>query len=117
MDILDDMGVSKLSANVFLKANYSFNDEKVWKKKHLICALLQVVPAGGSSTIHVSFTPLILSCSASQRCLGYALGYMTLDSKVCECEIKSIYFTLLIISSSTHPCYLSCSLRHWLNTK
>jgi len=25
MDILDDMGVSKLSANVFSKANYSFN--------------------------------------------------------------------------------------------
>ncbi|XP_051737688.1 deleted in lung and esophageal cancer protein 1 isoform X2 [Ctenopharyngodon idella] len=41
-----------------------------------------VVPAGGSSTIHVSFTPLILSCLASQRCLGYALGFMTLDSKL-----------------------------------
>jgi len=27
MDILDDMGVSKLSANVFFKVNYSF---KVW---------------------------------------------------------------------------------------
>jgi len=25
MDILDDMGVSKLSANIFLKVNYSFN--------------------------------------------------------------------------------------------
>jgi len=25
MDILDDMGVSKLSAKVFLKVNYSFN--------------------------------------------------------------------------------------------
>jgi len=25
MDILDDMGVSKLSANVLLKVNYSFN--------------------------------------------------------------------------------------------
>jgi len=27
MDILDDMGVSKLSAKVFLKVNYSFNDQ------------------------------------------------------------------------------------------
>jgi len=27
MDILDDMGVSKLSAKVFFKVNYSF---KVW---------------------------------------------------------------------------------------
>ncbi|ROK23379.1 Deleted in lung and esophageal cancer protein 1 [Anabarilius grahami] len=41
-----------------------------------------VVPAGGSSTIHMSFTPLILSCSANQRCLGYALGFMNLDSKL-----------------------------------
>jgi len=29
MDILDDMGVSKLSAKVFLKVNYSF---KSWNK-------------------------------------------------------------------------------------
>jgi len=28
MDILDDMGVSKLSANVFFKVNYSF--KHVW---------------------------------------------------------------------------------------
>ncbi|XP_026105876.1 deleted in lung and esophageal cancer protein 1-like isoform X2 [Carassius auratus] len=41
-----------------------------------------VVPAGGSSTIHVSFTPLILSCSTNQRCMGYALGFMNLDSKL-----------------------------------
>jgi len=27
MDILDDMGVSKISANVFLKVNYSFKAE------------------------------------------------------------------------------------------
>jgi len=26
MNILDDMGVSKLSAKVFLKVNYSFNE-------------------------------------------------------------------------------------------
>jgi len=28
MDILDDMGVSKLSAKVFLKVNYSFNNDR-----------------------------------------------------------------------------------------
>jgi len=28
MDILDDMGVSKLSAKVFLKVNYSFKQNK-----------------------------------------------------------------------------------------
>ncbi|XP_017573141.2 deleted in lung and esophageal cancer protein 1 isoform X1 [Pygocentrus nattereri] len=41
-----------------------------------------VVPAGGSSTIHVSFTPLTLSDQTSDHtCVGYALGYMSLDSK------------------------------------
>jgi len=29
MDILDDMGVSKLSAKVFLKVNYSFNNNNI----------------------------------------------------------------------------------------
>jgi len=33
MDILDDMGVSKLSARVFLKVNYSFNTWSDWKPK------------------------------------------------------------------------------------
>ncbi|XP_026793913.3 deleted in lung and esophageal cancer protein 1 isoform X1 [Pangasianodon hypophthalmus] len=42
-----------------------------------------VVPAGGSSTIHVSFTPLTLSDPAgSHTCVGYALGFMSLHSKV-----------------------------------
>ncbi|XP_053467700.1 deleted in lung and esophageal cancer protein 1 [Ictalurus furcatus] len=42
-----------------------------------------VVPAGGTSTIHVSFTPLTLSDTASSHtCVGYALGFMSLDSKV-----------------------------------
>ncbi|TSK98410.1 Deleted in lung and esophageal cancer protein 1 [Bagarius yarrelli] len=42
-----------------------------------------VVPAGGSSTIHVSFTPLTLSDpAASHTCVGYALGFMSLDSQV-----------------------------------
>jgi len=36
MDILDDMGVSKLSAKVFLKVNYSFNFIKqIVHKLHL----------------------------------------------------------------------------------
>ncbi|XP_053343905.1 deleted in lung and esophageal cancer protein 1 [Clarias gariepinus] len=42
-----------------------------------------IVPAGGSSTIHVSFTPLTLSDPAgSHACVGYALGFMSLDSKM-----------------------------------
>jgi len=31
MDILDDMGVSKLSAKVFSKVNYSFNSH--WRNR------------------------------------------------------------------------------------
>jgi len=35
MDILDDMGVSKLSAKVFFKVNYSFNDSIEYRKQSL----------------------------------------------------------------------------------
>jgi len=34
MDILDDIGVSKLSAKVFLKVNYSFNAYEI------LCSIL-----------------------------------------------------------------------------
>ena len=52
---------------------------------------LKVIPAKGSGTIHVSFTPLTLSGSAREsRCVGLALGFMSLDSKV-TCLIQKIY--------------------------
>jgi len=35
MDILDDMGVSKLSPNVFLKVNYSFKLKTTYINLHL----------------------------------------------------------------------------------
>jgi len=40
MDILDDMGASKLSAKVFLKVNYSFNIMGMFLQLtpgHLLC--------------------------------------------------------------------------------
>ncbi|XP_037587254.1 deleted in lung and esophageal cancer protein 1 isoform X3 [Cebus imitator] len=42
-----------------------------------------VVPAGGSSTICISFTPLVLSPDILHKveCTGYALGFMSLDSQ------------------------------------
>ncbi|XP_063777866.1 deleted in lung and esophageal cancer protein 1 isoform X2 [Pseudophryne corroboree] len=41
-----------------------------------------IVPAGRCSTIHVSFTPLMLSDITSKiKCSGYALGYLSLDDK------------------------------------
>ncbi|XP_030622999.1 deleted in lung and esophageal cancer protein 1 [Chanos chanos] len=41
-----------------------------------------VVPAGGNSTVHVSFTPLVLSGPTSDLwCLGFALGFMSLDAE------------------------------------
>ncbi|XP_045153607.1 deleted in lung and esophageal cancer protein 1 [Echinops telfairi] len=43
-----------------------------------------VVPAGGSSTIYISFTPMVLSPDTLGKveCTGYALGFMSLDSEV-----------------------------------
>ncbi|XP_073437582.1 deleted in lung and esophageal cancer protein 1 isoform X2 [Dendrobates tinctorius] len=39
-----------------------------------------IVPAGGHSTIHVSFTPLMLSEITNKlECSGYALGFLSLD--------------------------------------
>nr|XP_023656043.1 deleted in lung and esophageal cancer protein 1 isoform X1 [Paramormyrops kingsleyae] len=45
-----------------------------------------VVPAGGSSTVHVSFTPLTLSGSTRDfACLGFGLGFMSLDCEETCC--------------------------------
>ncbi|XP_029935813.1 deleted in lung and esophageal cancer protein 1 [Myripristis murdjan] len=45
-----------------------------------------VIPAKGSSTVHVSFTPLTLSGPVCEtRCVGLALGFMSLDSKMAAC--------------------------------
>ncbi|RVE58808.1 hypothetical protein OJAV_G00197420 [Oryzias javanicus] len=45
-----------------------------------------VIPAKSGATIHVSFTPLTLSESATDsRCSGLALGFMSLDSKTAAC--------------------------------
>ncbi|KAM5314310.1 deleted in lung and esophageal cancer protein 1 isoform 2-T2 [Glossophaga mutica] len=43
-----------------------------------------VVPAGGSSTISISFIPLVLGPHVLHKveCVGYALGYMSLDNEV-----------------------------------
>ncbi|XP_059966372.1 deleted in lung and esophageal cancer protein 1 isoform X3 [Mesoplodon densirostris] len=43
-----------------------------------------VVPAGGSSTIHISFTPVVLGPDVRHRveCTGSALGFMSLDDEV-----------------------------------
>ncbi|KAM4815106.1 deleted in lung and esophageal cancer protein 1 [Thomomys bottae] len=43
-----------------------------------------VVPAGGKSTIHISFTPLTLGSHEMHKveCTGYALGFMSLDREV-----------------------------------
>ncbi|XP_023575563.1 deleted in lung and esophageal cancer protein 1 isoform X2 [Octodon degus] len=42
-----------------------------------------VVPAGGSSTICISFTPIVLSPDTLHKvaCTGYILGYMSLDNE------------------------------------
>ncbi|XP_038584685.1 deleted in lung and esophageal cancer protein 1 [Micropterus salmoides] len=45
-----------------------------------------VIPAKSSGTNHVSFTPLTLSGSVCEsRCVGLALGFMSLDSETAAC--------------------------------
>uniref|UniRef100_A0A669CMZ0 DLEC1 cilia and flagella associated protein n=1 Tax=Oreochromis niloticus TaxID=8128 RepID=A0A669CMZ0_ORENI len=45
-----------------------------------------VIPAKSSRAIHVSFTPLTLSGAAREsRCVGLALGFMSLDSELAAC--------------------------------
>ncbi|XP_061661850.1 deleted in lung and esophageal cancer protein 1 isoform X2 [Syngnathoides biaculeatus] len=45
-----------------------------------------VIPAQGSSTVHVSFTPLTLSATSGEcKCMGLALGFISLDSEVASC--------------------------------
>ncbi|KAH0627637.1 hypothetical protein JD844_003651 [Phrynosoma platyrhinos] len=44
-----------------------------------------VIPAGGTAAIHVSFTPLMLPEIINKfECEGFALGFMSLDSKVAQ---------------------------------
>lgn len=50
---------------------------------HCSGVYLKVIPAKGSSTIHVSFTPLTLSGPVCEsRCVGVVLGFMSLDTEV-----------------------------------
>lgn len=57
--------------------------QEAWTVLRPLC-LDQVVPAGGSSTIHISFTPVVLGPAVLHKveCIGYALGFMSLDDKV-----------------------------------
>ncbi|XP_077365596.1 deleted in lung and esophageal cancer protein 1 [Festucalex cinctus] len=45
-----------------------------------------VIPAQGSNTVNVSFTPLTLSTtSCESKCAGLAVGFISLDSEVAAC--------------------------------
>lgn len=55
---------------------------------------LKVIPAKGSGTIHVSYTPLTLSGSVCEsRCVGLALGFMSLDCEVTYSIPYTVDFT------------------------
>jgi len=65
MDILDDMRVSKLSAKVFSKVNYSFNDFCVNYLRFLKCfGVLQVK----AKLCYFMPSRLLLPCSANCSC-------------------------------------------------
>ncbi|XP_054621625.1 deleted in lung and esophageal cancer protein 1 isoform X2 [Dunckerocampus dactyliophorus] len=58
------------------------------KSEEPYCVIPQqiVIPAQGSSTAYMSFTPLTLSGSTHEsKCLGLALGYISLDSETAAC--------------------------------
>lgn len=72
----------------------------------LLC-LCQVVPAGGSSTISISFTPVVLGPSILHKveCTGYALGFMSLDNEVSPPGLGWHQATACLLGSTlpTHP--------------
>jgi len=63
MDILNDMGVSKLSATFFLKVNYTFNETRIncryVNNEH---GRSDVVPSSGSSKGQMSQTHNKTNC-------------------------------------------------------
>ncbi|GAB5576966.1 deleted in lung and esophageal cancer protein 1 isoform X2 [Prionailurus iriomotensis] len=63
-----------------------------------------VVPAGGSSSISVSFTPVLLGPGTRHKveCVGYALGFMSLDD-----EDFAVGALRLDLCSSVRPAQLS----------
>ncbi|XP_005383783.1 PREDICTED: deleted in lung and esophageal cancer protein 1 [Chinchilla lanigera] len=97
---LSPSSVSEAShaAAPLVEGHFSASDEAT---EHIISVILQehegvpahhlfgvtpkqmVVPAGGSSTISISFTPIVLSPDTLHKvaCTGYILGYMSLDNK------------------------------------
>lgn len=49
----------------------------------LLSCRSQVIPARGSNSVHASFTPLtLLESERETRCVGLALGFLSLDSEV-----------------------------------
>ncbi|XP_008066530.1 deleted in lung and esophageal cancer protein 1 isoform X2 [Carlito syrichta] len=73
-------GVAEQLISVILQAHEGVPSE------HLYCVSPKqvVVPAGGSSTIHISFIPPVLSPNILNKVehAGYALGFMSLDDEV-----------------------------------
>uniref|UniRef100_A0A4W6DBE1 DLEC1 cilia and flagella associated protein n=1 Tax=Lates calcarifer TaxID=8187 RepID=A0A4W6DBE1_LATCA len=63
-----------------------------------------VIPAKSSSTVHVSFTPLTLSSSACEaRCVGLALGFMSLDSKMAAFVLAITILLFMSPKPLMHP--------------
>lgn len=75
----------------------------------LLC-LCQVVPAGGSRTIYISFTPMVLSPDVLHKvgCTGYALGYMSLDN-----EVRLSQPGVGTMTKASSGCHASCSAQDY----
>uniref|UniRef100_A0A8C4SEY7 DLEC1 cilia and flagella associated protein n=1 Tax=Erpetoichthys calabaricus TaxID=27687 RepID=A0A8C4SEY7_ERPCA len=60
-----------------------------------------IVPAKGNATVHVSFTPLTLTEVNKVECVGYALGFMSLERKILTESISTR--NLKLKNSTTTP--------------
>ncbi|MGH0139692.1 UNVERIFIED_CONTAM: hypothetical protein FKN15_042979 [Acipenser sinensis] len=78
--------VNKAQLKKIISVNLQAHEGTISDYPYCITPRQILVPAGGSATLHVSFTPLTLSEIVSEtECAGFALGFLSLDSKVAGC--------------------------------
>uniref|UniRef100_A0A2K6UKE3 DLEC1 cilia and flagella associated protein n=1 Tax=Saimiri boliviensis boliviensis TaxID=39432 RepID=A0A2K6UKE3_SAIBB len=75
----DSSGAAQKLVSVILQPHEGVPSDRLYS----VSPKQVVIPAGGSSTIYISFTPLVLSPDILHKveCTGYALGFMSLDSQ------------------------------------
>ncbi|XP_034518131.1 deleted in lung and esophageal cancer protein 1 isoform X8 [Ailuropoda melanoleuca] len=80
----DSSGVSDTASQKIISVVLREHDGVPADHLYCISPKQMVIPAGGSSTISISFTPMVLGPDTLHKveCVGYALGFMSLDDEV-----------------------------------